>query len=299
MTNLNYTTRCGYIAIVGRPNVGKSTLLNRLLGEKLSITSRKAQTTRHKVLGITSQANVQCIYVDTPGLHQAEKTGLNQYMNRTANLALQEVDVAVWVIDASRWTEDDDWILGKLKSLSLPIILALNKVDKLADKSKLLAQLQRLSEQLTVVALIPLSAKTGKNVPLLAEKVTEFLPVGPFLFPEDELTDRSQRFLAAEFIREKIMRYLGQELPYSMTVEIEQFKEESKLLRIHAIIWIEKANHKAILIGKEGEHLKKIGQLARLDMEKRFEQKVFLKLWIKVKKGWSNDERALRSLGYD
>lgn len=290
---------CGYVAIIGRPNVGKSTLLNQILGEKLSITSRKPQTTRHQILGIKTQSDVQTIYVDTPGLHQTGTAALNRYLNRAASSAIHDVDVLIWVIDATRWTADDDWVLEKLKTVKSPVLLVVNKVDKIKEKKMLLPLLERLGTKLNFAAIIPLSAKTGQNVALLEGEIATRLPAQAYIFPEEQLTDRSERFLASEIIREKLVRTLGQELPYAISVEIEQFKVVNTLYEISAIIWIEKNSQKPIILGKKGEQLKAIGTAARLDMERLFDHKVFLRLWVKVKSGWSDDERALRSLGYD
>lgn len=292
-------TYCGFVSIVGRPNVGKSTLLNRLVGEKVSITSRKPQTTRHKILGIRTAAPYQTVFVDTPGLHKKAKTSLNHYMNRAASSTLNDVDAIIFVVDALRWTNDDQMVLEKLQTVSCPILLVINKIDKLADQDQLLPLIESLSAKLTFTAIFPLSAQYNQGITELAAKVTEFLPASPFFFPENEITDRNTRFYTAELIREKLMRNLGEEIPYSITVEIEQFKDEGKLLRIHALIWVEKENHKTIVIGKNGEVLKKIGQAARIELEKKLDKKVFLQLWVKVKSGWSDDERALKSLGYD
>jgi GTP-binding protein Era len=298
--NDNNDTHCGYIALIGRPNVGKSTLLNRVLGEKLCITSRKPQTTRHKILGIKTEGDIQSIYVDTPGLHKSIKTGLNRHMNRTASNVLQDVDVIIWLVDATRWTSDDDWVLEKVKRAQLktgcPVILALNKVDRIKEKKLLLPQLEALSAHMSFSSILPVSAKTGINVEELEAVVAKLLPKSPHFFPEDQITDRSERFLISELIREKLMRGLGQEVPYSTLVEIEEFKKEGNLWRISALILVEKPGQKAILIGSKGEQLKEIGRLARLEMEKRFERKIFLQLWVKIKSGWSDDERALRSL---
>jgi len=288
--------KTGYIAIIGRPNVGKSTLLNRILGEKLCITSRKPQTTRHKILGIKTTGETQAIYVDTPGLHQKITNQLNRHMNRTAKNVLHDVDVIIWLVDATRWTSDDEWVLEKVKRAHCPVILAVNKVDRIKDKELLLPLLQSLSEKMEFVAVLPISAKTGTNVDELETAVEKLLPEGPAFFPMEQTTDRSERFLAAEMIREKILRSLGQEVPYATLVEIEEFKKEENLWRISALIWVEKPGQKSILIGTHGEQLKEIGRAARLDMEKRFGHKVFLRIWVKVKSGWSDDERALRSL---
>jgi GTP-binding protein Era len=296
---MSKSSRCGYISIIGRPNVGKSTLINRLLGEKLCITSRKPQTTRHRILGIKTEGDVQAIYVDTPGLHRTEKAVLNRYMNRAALRALNDVDVLIFVIDALHWTADDDWILEKVKTVQCPVFLALNKIDKIKDKKELLPKLESFSTLMNFAEIIPISAKTGLNVDELAEKAAALLPNNPHFFPDDQITDRNERFLAAELIREKLIRSLGEELPYASSVEIEEFKEEGKLYRIGAIIWVERTGQKAIVIGEKGARLKQIGTDARQDMEKLFGQKVFLRLWVKVKSGWSDNERALKSLGYE
>lgn len=296
MTEL--TTYCGYVAIIGRPNVGKSTLLNRILGQKLSITSHKPQTTRYQILGIKTENNRQTIYVDTPGLHRKIKYAINQYMNRVAQQALLDVDVIGFMVDALHWTEDDEWILSKLKKVKRPIILLVNKVDKVQPKSLLLPRLAELANKGTFTEIVPLSAKNGKNVAEFATLAAKLLPPGPFLFPDDQLTDRSDRFLAAEIIREKLTRALHQELPYALAVEIEEFKTKKKMLHISAVIWLERAGQKAIVIGEKGEGLKLIGQNARLELEKLFDKKIFLKLWVKVKENWSDDAKVLKSLGY-
>lgn len=292
--------RCGYVAIVGRPNVGKSTLLNHILGQKLSITSRKPQTTRHQILGIKTEADEQVIYVDTPGLHKdAGKAAINRYMNRAASAALRDVDLVIFVVDRTQWTDEDQIVFDKLKHSHIPVILAVNKVDRINDKEWLLPHLQALSEKMDFAEVIPISAKQGHNLDALEQAVSQRLPASIHLFPEDQLTDRSSRFLAAELVREKIMRQLGDELPYQMTVEIEEFRAEGAILHISALILVERSGQKTIVIGHKGERLKRIGQDARKDMEEMFGHKVMLNLWVKVKSGWSDDERALRSLGYD
>lgn len=291
-------TRCGYVALVGRPNVGKSTLLNHLLGQKISITSRKPQTTRHRVLGIKTEEDRQIIYVDTPGLHKREPRAINRYMNQTASQAMRDVDLVVMVVDRMRWTDEDAWVLEKLRGVQCPVILAVNKVDLLEDKSQLLPYLQAKQAEYPFAEIFPLSALRGHNLADLELTITRYLPENPFFFPEDQVTDRSERFLAAELVREKIMRQLGEEVPYAMTVEIESFRQQGKLLRIDALILVERDGQKKILIGSGGERLKSIGEEARLDMEKLFDRKVMLKLWVKIKSNWSDDERALRSLGY-
>lgn len=290
--------KVGIISIVGRPNVGKSTLLNKLLGQKISITSRKPQTTRHNITGIYTTEKVQMVFVDTPGIHKKELRAMNQYMNKSALQSLHDVDVILFVIEGTRWTDEDDNVLAKLKAANSPVILIVNKIDTIKDKSEILPHLSVVSEKYPFQEILPLSAKNGDQVNHLLEVLEKKLPEGTPFFPEDQITDRSSRFLASEIVREKLMRSLGQELPYALTVEIEQFKETEGLLDIAAICWVERKGQKSILIGKQGKKLKEIGTQARLDMEKLFGQKVFLQLWVKVKEGWSDDVRALRSLGY-
>jgi len=291
-------TRCGYVAIVGRPNVGKSTLLNHILGQKLAITSRKPQTTRHNMLGIKTEGEIQAVYVDTPGLHKHNDKALNRYMNRSATTALKDVDVVVFVVDRMRWTDEDQLVLEKVQHVKCPILLAVNKADRLEDKSELLPHLNWLAEQLPQAEIVPISALQGQNLDTLEKLVGERLPESEHFYPEDQITDRSSRFLAAELIREKIMRQLGAELPYQITVEIEEFKQEGRILHIHGLILVERDGQKKIIIGDKGERIKRIGADARKDMETMFDSKVMLNLWVKVKGGWSDDERALRSLGY-
>ena len=290
--------RCGYVALVGRPNVGKSTLMNHLIGQKISITSNKPQTTRHRILGIKTEADFQAVYVDTPGIHLNARKAVNRYMNRAAKSTLHDVDVVIFVIDAERWTDEDESVLQQLKSVGVPVILAVNKIDKIKDKTELLPLLQKLSAKMDFAAVVPVSALKKGNLAEMEKVVAQHLPQAEAFYPEEQITDRSERFLAAEIVREKLMRALGQELPYALTVEIEQFKEEDGMLNIAAVIWIERASQKPIVIGKGGSVLKKVGQLARTDMERLFDNKVFLQLWVKVKEGWSDDERALNSLGY-
>ena len=290
--------RCGYVAIVGRPNVGKSTLLNRILGQKISITANRPQTTRHRILGIKTGQSNQVVYVDTPGLHLGGKRAINRYMNRTAAGSITDVDIVIFVVNAMRWTEEDDNVLEKLEQASAPVILAVNKIDNIKHKEELLPFLKTLSEKRSYLQVIPLSAQTGEGVMLLESEVESILPTSPPFFPDDQITDRSERFLAAELVREKLVRSFTQELPYSTTVEIEKFSMEKNVRHIHAVIWVEREGQKGIIIGKKGQQLKRIGELARKDMERAFEGKVFLQLWVKVRSGWSDDERALRSLGY-
>lgn len=290
--------RCGFVAIVGRPNVGKSTLLNHLLGQKLSITSRKPQTTRHKIVGIVTENNVQAIYVDTPGMHKREPRAINRLMNQAAQSALKDVDLILFVVDGLKWTPDDDLVLEKLAKVDTPVILIVNKVDTLSDKAALLPYLEVLNQKRHFSEVMPLSALRGHNLVNLHEVVGRYLPYAPPMYGEDQITDRSQRFLAAEMIREKIMRQMGDEVPYDLMVQIDQFKIEGRLYRIDATILVERDGQKAIVIGEAGQKLKTIGKAARLDMEKLFDSKVMLTLWVKVKGGWSDDERALKSLGY-
>jgi len=292
-------SRCGYVAIVGRPNVGKSTLLNHMLGQKISITSRKPQTTRHRVQGIKTEGQTQIVFVDTPGLHKAEAKAINRCMNQAATSAIRDVDLVVFLVDRLVWTEEDEWVARRLEKLHCPMILAINKVDKIAEKETLLPHLQSLGERFAQAEMIPLSALRNQNLDRLEEQIVQRLPRGEHLFPEDQVTDRSMRFMASEMVREKITRQLGDELPYQMAVEIEQFKDDGKTLHIAALILVEREGQKRILIGEGGERIKQIGQQARLDMERGFEQKVMLRLWVKVNSGWSDDTRALRSLGYD
>lgn len=291
-------SRCGYVAIVGRPNVGKSTLLNHILGQKLAITSRKPQTTRHNMLGVKTEGAVQAIYVDTPGMHKNNDKALNRYMNRSASTALKDVDVVVFVVDRTRWTDEDQMVFERIQYVECPLLIAVNKADRLEDKSELLPHLEWLAQQLPKAEIVPISALHGQNLDTLENLVASHLPEGEHFFPEDQITDRSSRFLAAELVREKIMRQLGAELPYQITVEIEEFKQEGRVLHIHALILVERDGQKKIIIGEKGERIKRIGQDARKDMEVMFDSKVMLNLWVKVKGGWSDDERALRSLGY-
>lgn len=294
-------SRCGYVALVGRPNVGKSTLLNRILGQKISITCKKPQTTRHQIMGIHTEGDVQTIYVDTPGMHVAEGTrdkAINHYMNDAAKQALRDVDVAVFLIDRTKWMPEDQLVLERLTYLECPVILAINKVDWLDDKSTLLPFIEDVSKKHDFAAIVPISALSGKKVNTLVHEIEKRLPEGEHFYPEDQVTDRSLRFLASELVREKIMRQLGEELPYSVTVEIEQFKQEGRILHIHALILVEREGQRKIIIGDKGNQLKLIGRDARLDMEKAFETKIMLNLWVKVKSNWSDDARALKSLGY-
>lgn len=290
---------CGFVALIGRPNVGKSTLMNHLLKQKISITSRKPQTTRHRILGINTTEAGQAIYMDTPGMHNNEKRALNRYLNRTAETALLGVDVIVWLIDGLSWHEYDEVIFKKLEQAGLPVILAVNKVDKVKDKEAILAFFAEARHRFPFEHLIPISALKKTNLDQLESLIFELLPESGLIYPEDQITDRPERFLAAEIIREKLTRRLGDELPYELTVEIERYEENTDITKIYAIIWVERLTQKNIVIGKQGEMLKKVGTDARHDIEKLIGQKVYLQLWVKVKKGWSDNERALQSLGFN
>ena len=290
--------RCGFVALLGRPNVGKSTLMNHLLGQKLSITSRKPQTTRYQVLGIHTLDSDQMIFVDTPGIHTEEPRALNRHMNREATTALRDVDVVVFVVERDLWNEGDANVLEKLSHLDCPVILVINKVDRMADPDQLLPHIEWLSQQYPFTEIVPVSALRSRNLDRLEKTIRGYLPESPHHFGADELTNRSSRFLAAELIREKITRQLGAELPYTMAVEIEAFEQEGRVLHINGLILVETKGQKKIVIGEQGARLRQIGKEAREDMEALFDQKVMLRLWVKVRKGWSDDERALRSLGY-
>ena len=292
--------RCGMVAIVGRPNVGKSTLLNHLLGQKLSITSRKPQTTRHQVLGVSTVENTQLIYVDTPGMHLGQSKAINRAMNKAAASALNDVDLTLFLCDRTKWTEEDDFVLELVGRQQTPVALVINKVDLMERKNELLPFTEGLSARCEFNAVFPVSALRAQGLNELANYVATQAPAGPHLFPEDQITDRSQRFLAAELVREKIVRQLGDELPYSTAVEIETFKHDERgVLHINALILVERDGQKKILIGESGGRLKSIGTSARRDMERAFDSKVMLKLWVKVKSGWSDDIRALKTLGLD
>jgi GTP-binding protein Era len=291
--------RSGYVAIIGRPNVGKSTLINRVLGQKLCITSRRPQTTRHRILGIKTTEQGQFIYVDTPGLHSDNKKAMNRYMNRAAASSIEDVDVILFVVEGLKWTDEDKKVLKRLQQdARAPVILVLNKADKLSDKGALLPQIQDLSAQYDFAAVVPISARKGMNTDVLEQEIAKLMPEGEMIFDEDQLTNRSSRFLAAEIVREKLFRYLGKELPYSLTVEVELFEDDGEMFRISAVVYVERSGQKSIVIGKNGEQLKLIGREARLEMEQLFGCKVYLQLWVKVREGWSDNERMLKNLGY-
>lgn len=295
----NNQPHCGLIAIVGRPNVGKSTLLNSLLGQKISITSKKPQTTRHRILGILTEGEKQAVLVDTPGLHSEEKRAINRLMNRAASSSIAEVEMIVFLVEGTHWTTDDELVLSKVKKSNVPCVLVINKIDNVQDKEALLPHLQTLAKKHDFAEIVPISAQKGDNVEEIKSLCMKALPEGDFWFPEDHITDRSSRFMASEIIREKLIRFTGDELPYSTTVEIEQFKIDDKgILHINALVLVERNSQKRMVIGNKGEKLKVIGQEARRDMQELFERQIFLETWVKVKSGWADDERALRSLGY-
>jgi len=272
--------------------------MNKILKQKVSITSRKRQTTRHAILGIKTEGETQTIYVDTPGIHQKEKKEINRYMNRTASRALSDVDVVVFVVAGTKWTDEDEIVASKLQKRQAPLIVVVNKVDLVEQKPDLLEQLKFLTDKLNPTEIIPISAKNGSGVHIVESTIEKLLPESEFFYPEDQITDRTERFQVAEIIREKLMRMLGDELPYAVSIEIEEFKDKKDIINISAIIWIERNAQKAMVIGEKGAMLKQIGTTARKDIETVLEKKVFLRLWVRVKEGWSDDIRALRSLGY-
>jgi GTP-binding protein Era len=290
--------RSGYVAIVGRPNVGKSTLLNHLIGQKISITSRKAQTTRHRIHGIRTDEDCQYVFVDTPGFQTKHMNALNRGMNRVVNTSLRDVQVVLFVVEARHYDERDLEVV-KLLPDDVPVILVVNKADMLDDKAELLPFIQKLSADFAYAAIVPVSARQNKHLDTLLQAVRDKLPEGEMIYAEDEITDRNERFLASEILREKVFRFTGEELPYSVSVVIEQFKLEGRLRRIHAAILVDKEAHKAMLIGSKGEKLKEIATQARLDMEKLFDGKVFLEVFVKVRSGWADSAQMLRSLGYE
>ncbi|HKJ22480.1 MAG TPA: GTPase Era [Gammaproteobacteria bacterium] len=290
--------RCGYVGLIGRPNVGKSTLLNRLVGQKLSITTPRPQTTRHKILGIKTLSDAQVLYVDTPGFHPGHRRALNRHMNAAVASTAAEVDVIVFVAAELTWRDEDEQLLAQVREHPR-LILALNKTDAVRDKSLLLPHIQSLSHKAAFRQIIPLSGKTGDNVDRLEQEVIRLLPTGPAFYPGDQVTDRSERFVAAELIRESLMLHLGDELPYLVAVEIEAFSEQPGRTDIQAVVWVDHERHKPMVIGRQGAMLKKIGTRARRSLEQQLDTKVFVKLWVKVKEDWSDDERVLHRLGYD
>lgn len=293
----NNIYRCGYVAIIGRPNVGKSTLLNHILQQKISITSRKPQTTRHAILGIKSSRISQTIYVDTPGLHVKNPREMNKIMNKAADSAIHDVDLVLFMVDAGKWTPDDEFALSRIPK-GVATILLINKIDTVRDKSDLLPILEHLSTLRDFYRVMPVSAQNSDGLESLEQEIEAILPQADPLFPDDQITDRSERFMVAEIIREKLIRSLGQEIPYEVTVEIETYAVEKDICHIGAIIWVARKGQKGIIIGQGGLRLKKVGEKSRVDIELMLQSKVFLQLWVKVKTGWSDDIRALMSLGY-
>ncbi len=288
----------GYVAVIGRPNVGKSTLVNALVGAKVSIVSNRPQTTRHRLLGIATFPGGQLLLVDTPGIHREQKRAMNRIMNRAARGALEGVDAALLVVVAGRWDEEDGLAFDALREAGVPVVLVVNQVDRIKDKTTLLPYLQTVTEGREFAGVVPLSALKRKGLEQLVSTVLPLVPVQDALYGEDEITDKSQRFLAGELVREQLMRQLGNELPYATTVEIESFTVDGTMLRIGAVIWVEREGQKAIVIGKAGSRLKEISTKARMGMERLFEAKVFLETWVRVREGWSDDEAALKALGY-
>lgn len=293
------THRCGYVALLGRPNVGKSTLLNAMLGQKLSIISRKPQTTRHRILGIKTTPAAQLLFVDTPGIHRDRRRALNRYMNRAATDVIAEVDVVVLVLEASRFNEEDLDIATRLREVSRPIVVAINKIDRLKARQSLLPYIDTIRDRIPSEEIVPVSGLSGENISQLEASIMAHLPCGPRLFAEDQYTDRTERFLAAELIREKLTERLGDELPFSLSVEIEQFRERPSITHIGAVIWVERNGQKAIVIGKQGRALKWVGASARKELEELLGARVHLELWVKVRAGWSDDPRALKQFGYE
>jgi GTP-binding protein Era len=293
------TRRCGYIGVIGRPNAGKSTLLNAVLGKKLVITSRKAQTTRHAILGIKTHDNIQAIYVDTPGYRDVAPGMLHKHLNRAAAHAAFDVDVLVWVVDVTRYTSDDDAVLDLIKRVNRPVILVLNKIDLIKAKYDLLPVIKKMQGKYDFLEIVPLSSTNNDNVAAFEKALEHYLPQQDFMYAAEQISDRPNAFFYAEIIREKVMRFLGEEVPYSVAVEIERVEEEQGLLRISALLWTERDGQKAIIIGEDGETLKHIGTEARIDIEAFASKKVFLKLWVKVKEDWSRDQNMIKSLGYE
>lgn len=291
--------RCGYVALVGRPNVGKSTLLNHLLGRKLSITSRKPQTTRHNLLGVMTDQRDQVIFVDTPGIHPTKQRAMNRYMVRSATSVLSDVDIVVMIVERARWTSEDDLVLSHVARARAPKICAINKIDQLKGRTELLPQMEKLGARNVFDEIIPISALRNDGLDRVWQEVVRRLPEGPHLFPADQVTDKSERFMVSEIIREKLMRRLGDELPHRIIVVIENFRSSDRLVEIDANIFVERDGQKVIIIGRKGARLKSIGQEARHEIEALVDTKVMLRLWVKVKSGWTNDERSLRRLGFE
>lgn len=290
--------KMGYVALVGRPNVGKSTLLNALMGKKISITAAKPQTTRHQIIGIKTCNNIQMTFMDTPGIHTAEKRVMSRYLNKLAFSVLPDADVIVWIIDALTFTNEDELVLNKLASCASPIILVINKIDKLNDKKLILPLIEKYKDKLTFQAIIPLSARLKENIDTLYQALCLYMKEGPFLFDETAVTDKPAMFQVAEIIREKLIHATNEEVPYSTAVTIDSVEEKNKLLDINAIIWVEREGQKPIIIGKDGERLKKIGTHARKEIVKLLKRKIFLRLWVKVKSDWTDNDTLMQRLGF-
>jgi GTP-binding protein Era len=288
----------GYVGLVGRPNVGKSTLLNRLLAQKLAITSHKPQTTRHRIVGIKTRTDGQIVYVDTPGIHQRSAKAMSHYLNRTAHTVLSDVDLVVFVVQALAWTDEDQGALNALCAAGSTIVVAVNKIDTVKPKDQLLPFMAEVNRHGDFAAIIPVSAQLGENCDMLEQQVWELLPAGELIYPEDQLSDRGERFFAAELLREQIMRRYHKELPYATSVEIEHFEMRKQMLHIGAVVWVERDSQRGILIGQRGDALKATAKAARQQMEAFFERKVNLKVWVKVKRAWSRDAKSLTQLGY-
>ncbi len=291
--------RCGYVTIVGRPNVGKSTLLNRLIGQKLSITTRKPQTTRHHLLGIKNHPHSQALYIDTPGFQNSPKTAINRYMNREVINSIGDVDVLIFLIEALKWTDIDQLVLKRIQNKTASIILAINKIDKIANKQEILPFIEKIKQHFKFADVIPMSALSSDDIEHMESIVVKNLPVANAVYKGDQISNRNPHFFAAEFIREKLTQKLGDELPYQLAVTIDDFKEEEQLIRIQATIWVERPGQKGIVIGKNGSLLKSVGEQSRKDMEVMFDQKVHLETWVKVKGKWTDDERALKQFNFD
>lgn len=295
----NVRMHCGYVTIIGRSNVGKSTLLNNLVGQKISITSRKPQTTRRHIIGVNTDDNYQIIYIDTPGMQDSPVNAINRYMNKEASSAIAGIDLLIYMIEALKWTALDEHVLKLIKNQTVPIILVVNKIDKVKDKKPILPYLKKLSGKMNFKEIIPISALSRNSLRPLEQCIKDLLPECPFQYPDDQVTDKTQCFFAAEFVREKLIKRLGDELPYSLTVTIDSFVEKGKIIHIDAIIWVATRGQKAIVIGQQGEGLKAVGSQARRDMECMFDCKVFLRTWVKVKDKWMDNERAIKQLGFD
>lgn len=291
--------QAGFIAVIGRPNVGKSTLINELIGQKLSITSHRPQTTRHRIHAIDTRDDYQMVFVDTPGIHIGNKKAINSYMNRAASSSIKDVDLILWLVEAGKWTKEDARVLEHIEQIDVPVVLCINKIDKLKNQEAVLPFLQKIAQKYQPTELFPLSAFNKQDTKALRALLLKHLPEQSIIFDPDYITDRSEKFVVAEFIREKLMRHLADELPYDLTVEIEQYELDGNMQRIAARIYVDKASQKNIVIGQKGEMLKLIGTESRQSIEGFLERKVFLKLWVKVSSGWSDDKRALASLGYD